>query len=278
MRLSISSLLLTLCVATPALGDADPSIVREGNVYYLVSAPSMEVRRSTDLQAWTPVGTRFSAPAWTTGTLRSPRLYADGGRAWLYYTADKKGGGACIGVATGDSLEGAWKDHGALVCTQKGAHFGSIDPFVLAERGVRYLVWKENGDEGKKPSWLLFQELGKDGVSLKDVAHELIDNDTKWEGTAIRCPSMVRRDAWLYLFYEGKDGIGVARAPSINGPWKKPKTNPLIKGGARPTVFETARNELRVLYTDAGSPVVAGVRLDAAGWPTVERGSRLPPR
>ena len=84
----------------------DPSIVRDGTTYWATStssaaAPGFALMRSEDLVHWTPAGQIFArTPAWAADSLWEPELFIDGGGVRVYYSARKRDGRMCVGVAT----------------------------------------------------------------------------------------------------------------------------------------------------------------------------------
>jgi hypothetical protein len=78
----------------------DPSILRDGNVYYLTFStfdayPGLMIWRSYDLVNWEPVGPALTTPI---GSVWAPDLIKHGDR---YYISRK--GRKCFGAATGGS-------------------------------------------------------------------------------------------------------------------------------------------------------------------------------
>lgn len=78
------------------------------------------------------------------------------------------------------------------------------------------------------------QELARDGRALLGEPRIVLVNDQDWEGHLIEGPWVTRQGGHYHLFYAGNDfgtpayGIGVARAPSILGPYEK-QGPPLLK-------------------------------------------------
>ncbi|MES2692593.1 MAG: family 43 glycosylhydrolase, partial [Verrucomicrobiota bacterium] len=142
-----------------------------------------------------------------------------------------------VAVATADNPAGPWTDHGPLVTHEAGAIDGV--PFTDA-KGVRWLVWKEDGNSKKRPTPLWLQRLNDDGTKLVGERKEILRNDVKWEGAVVEGPFIVRRGEYYYLFYAGGAccgrncdyAVGVARAKDMEGPWEKAPTNPIMANNA----------------------------------------------
>lgn len=316
-RLLLSLLLSTPALAAPAkhtVGPAnpvlagdypDPSIARVGDTYYATAttsawAPVFPILRSKDLEHWEPVTAVFdAAPSWSSGDFWAPELYVAPGagkRTLVYYAAHKKDGPMCVAVAEAASPEGPYRDHGPIVCAQKGVAFGAIDAFAIADRGKRYLVWKADGNSVKEQTPILYQELTADGLTLEGEAHEMFRNDATWERELVEGPALLRHGPWLYVFYSGNDccgrdcnyALGVARAKTIAGPWVKSPKNPLLAPNANwkcpghGTVINATKGRTLMLYhafdpvafVDVGRQgLIDEVTFGADGWPVIAGGT-----
>ncbi|MEO6950404.1 MAG: family 43 glycosylhydrolase [Polyangia bacterium] len=283
----------------------DPSITRVGGTYYASAttsawAPVFPILRSKDLQHWEAITAIFeTAPSWSSGDFWAPELYVapgEGTRTLVYYAAHKKDGPMCVAVADAPSPEGPYKDHGPIVCAQKGVVFGAIDAFAISDQGKRYLAWKADGNSVKQPTPILYQELTADGLALEGQAHEMFRNDAKWERELVEGPALFRHGDWLYVFYSGNDccgrdcnyALGVARAKSIAGPWEKSPKNPILGPNARwkcpghGTVISAADGRTLMLYhafdpvafVDVGRQgLIDQVTFGADGWPIIAGGT-----
>ena len=277
----------------------DPTAVRIGPEYWAIATASLgrrpPIMRSPDLVNWTLAGYLFAEPpAWSTGSqLWGPSLERFGDNYLVYYSARKKYGRPCVTVGDSPNPIGPYTDHGPLVC----GPVASIDPSVVHNNHDRpYLVWKENG--GDKPSSIWTQPLSIDGLQLVGMPHEIMaGRRDNWEGGLIEGPRMIRRGAWLYLFYSGghccapatcKYTLGVARARSIYGPWRRAK-KPLLastnswKCPGTGAVLQTPSGHWWLLYhgyrargsTQRGREMLLDlVHWSRDGWPWIKPGSR----
>ena len=220
----------------------DPSVIRVGNDYWATAtssewAPHFPILHSRDLVNWELKGHVFeSMPAWTKANFWAPEIAENKGKFFIYYTArSQEFNRLAVAVATADQPEGPWTDHGPLVSQDPG----SIDamPFTDA-KGVRWLVWKEDGNSKKIPTILWLQRLSDDGLKLVGERREIMRNDAGWEGAVVEGPFILRRGGYYYLFYSGNAccgrncnyALGVARAKEMTGPWEKAPTNPILAG------------------------------------------------
>lgn len=221
---------------------ADPSVVRVGDDYYATAtssewAPLYPILHSTDLVNWEIIAHVFPSdlPEWANTRFWAPEITYENGKFYVYYTAKKKDGPLCTGVASADQPEGPYTDHGPLICQEVGA----IDGFAVRdENGVLHLVWKEDGNSRKQPTPIWAQEMNEERTALLGEKFELFRNDPDtWEGGLVEGVFIQRHGDYFYAFYSGDKccgrqctyGVGVARAKTLKGPWEKYAANPLMK-------------------------------------------------
>ncbi|HZI30959.1 MAG TPA: family 43 glycosylhydrolase [Candidatus Binatia bacterium] len=217
----------------------DPSIIRVGNDFWATCTssewgPQFPLLHSTDLVNWELTGPVFPhRPDWAVGNFWAPEISEYKGRFAVYYVARERGGPLAVAVATADKPGGPYVDHGPMVAQPDG----SIDPAPATdENGVRYLIWKEDGNSRGQPTIIWAQRLNDDGTRLIDEPHELIRNDSDWEGAVVEGPFILRHNDWFYLFYSGNGccgpgcnyALGVARSRKLLGPWEKNQMNPIL--------------------------------------------------
>ncbi|MFT2009586.1 family 43 glycosylhydrolase [Pontibacter sp. 13R65] len=230
--------------ANPVLpGDyADPSVVRVGDDYWATAtssewAPLFPLLHSKDLVNWETVGHVFpeSMPEWAEAHFWAPEIAHENGKYYIYYTAKKKGGNLCVGVASAPSATGPYTDHGPLICQE----VGSIDGFEIRdEKGDLYLVWKEDGNSRGLPTPIWAQRMNEERTALTGEMFEMFRNDPNtWEGGLVEGSALIRKNGYYYHFYAGDAccgrectyGIGVARAKTLQGPWVKYAENPIMR-------------------------------------------------
>lgn len=217
----------------------DPSVLKAGNTFWATAttsnwAPAFPLLESKDLVHWELRGHVFTQlPAWADYYFWAPELSYENGKYYVYYSAHKRGGNLCIAVASADKPEGPYTDHGPLVCQEAG----SIDAWPMRDTDGRlYLIWKEDGNSIKLPTPIWAMEMNEGRTELIGEKRELFRNDAGWEGNLVEGVSMIRHGEYFYAFYAGAGccgracsyGIGVARAKSLLGPWKKYSRNPVI--------------------------------------------------
>jgi xylan 1,4-beta-xylosidase len=246
-RLSISVLLLALVHIVAAQqavirGDfADPSVIQVGDTYYAAGtssnwAPGFPVFKSKDLKNWEQTGSIFpDLTSWADFYYWAPELNYDNGKVYVYYTAHKKGGNLCVGVASADSPEGPFKDHGPLVCQE----VGSIDGFPIRDENNKlHLIWKEDGNSVNKPTPIWIQEINEERTALIGEKKELFRNDTPWEANLVEGVSVIKNNGYFYSIYAAAGccgpgctyATGIARSKSLMGPWEKYSGNPILAG------------------------------------------------
>ena len=190
--------------ANPVLpGDhPDPTVVRADGAFYASAtsaswAPIFPIFRSTDLVRWRQVGAVLpSAPRWAAGNFWAPELVRWSGRMLAFYSASRRGGPPCLGVASAPRPEGPWRDRGPVLCRPGGVI--DVDPFTDAD-GARWLLFKRLGS-GHGIYAMRFSERRLRAVGH---AHELIAPDADWEQSVTEGPSLVRRGSSYLLFYAG---------------------------------------------------------------------------
>ncbi|BBI32714.1 glycoside hydrolase family 43 protein [Cohnella abietis] len=204
----------------------DPSIVRVGTDYYMVTStfqffPGVLILHSKDLAHWEPIGhvvTRKSQLDLTGlpdsfGVFAPDISYYDG-KFWVvvpYYHGQPR----CTNLLfVADRPEGPYSE-----ATVLNHHF--IDPSIFNDDdGKRYLVFGGG--------WV--HELAEDASRLIGEAKQV------WPGTggaAPEAPHIIKRNGWYYLmlaeggtFFEHKETL--ARSLSIWGPYEPCPHNPVL--------------------------------------------------
>jgi len=243
-KLIVALLLTCFCHANAQRavirGDfADPSVIKFGKVYYATAtssnwAPSFPVMKSKDLKKWEQTGSVFpDLTSWADYYYWAPELNYDNGRVYVYYTAHKKDGNLCVGVASADSPEGPFKDHGPLVCEQAG----SIDGFPMRDENNKlHLIWKEDGNSVGKPTPIWIQPMNEERTALTGEKKELFRNDTPWEANLVEGVSVIKNKDYFFAIYAAAGccgpgctyATGIARAKNLMGPWEKYAKNPIM--------------------------------------------------
>lgn len=205
----------------------DPTVIKASDGWFYLYATedirNTPILKSKDLVNWEFVGTAFTnetRPDFEPGGgLWAPDINYINGQYVLYYSMSVWGGEwTCgIGVATSDSPEGPFTDHGKLFRSNEIKVQNSIDPFYIEEDGKNYLFW--GSFRG-----IYAIELTGDGLSLKPGAEKQQIAGTAYEGTYIH-----KKDDWYYLFAsigsccEGVNSTYttvVGRADNLFGPYK----------------------------------------------------------
>lgn len=276
----------------------DPSIIRVGKDYWATCTssawgPLFPLLHSTDLVNWEQTGGVLAQrPDWATGDFWAPEISEFNGKFFVYYTARQRDGRLAVAVATAKKPSGPYLDHGPLIAQPAG----SIDPMPFTDtNGVRYLLWKEDGNSQQKPTPIWAQRLNDDGTKLIGEPKELIRNDARWEGGVVEGPFVLHRSGWFYLFYSGNGccgndctyALGVARSHSLLGPWEKNPANPILDGNAtwkcpgHGSIVTDQSGRCWFLYHaySTGGTIFTGrealldeVTFGADGWPVINGG------
>ncbi len=222
----------------------DPTVVKIGRYYYASAtsnewAPLFPIFKSTDLVNWELVNYVFpdGAPSWAKNNFWAPELSYDEKqeKIYVYYTArDKESNRLSVAVASADSPEGRFTDHGPLVAQE----YGSIDAFETRdEKGRLYVLWKEDGNSKGQQTPIWAQEVNEARTALTGEKHELFRNDQPWEGNLVEGIAIFRKDGYFYASYSARgcceiscDYVtGMARSKTLLGPWEKYALNPVLK-------------------------------------------------
>lgn len=258
----------------------DPFVLRVDDRYYAYAttdvAQNLQAATSDDLVHWEMLDDPLpKLAAWSSGDTWAPEVSRTSAGFVLYYTAhapDLKrpdgAGSQCISLAVSDTPDGPFIDSsaGPLVCQADLG--GSIDatPFVDAD-GVRYLIWKNDGNCCALPTRFFIQRLSADGLRLSGKPADLgVVNDEPWEGALIEAPTLVLHDGTYYLFFSanGYDtefyAVGYATATKVTGPYTDASENPILasawdrpvtsraRGPGHQSVVATADGQLWMAY------------------------------
>lgn len=210
----------------------DPSILKDGDVYYHVSSsftyyPGLVIWKSYDLVNWTPIVPALKTPV---GSIYAPDLIKHEGRYYIYFPARSvpehpNKYPMTNFVVYADDINGPWSEPVDV------GIYDQIDPgHVVGEDGKRYL-YTSDGQMGL---------LTDDGLSLgkKVKAYEGWKYPGDWsvETFALEGPKFLKRDGWFYLFSAEGGTAGpptshmviVARSKSVHGPWENCPHNPIV--------------------------------------------------
>ena len=132
---------------------ADPSIIRDGEDYYIVHSsfnyyPGLLIWTSKDLVNWKPVTHALKK---SVGSVWAPDLVKYNNKFYIYFPANEKNY-----VVWADAINGPWSDPVDL-------KIGNIDPgHFVDDKGNRFLYFSNGG----------YVPLSKDGLSaVGDIKH-----------------------------------------------------------------------------------------------------------
>lgn len=280
----------------------DPTVIRaDDGTYYLYATENVRnlpIFKSDDLVNWELVGTAFTdetRPQMVPdGNIWAPDIQKIGDKYVLYYSKSRWGGEwECgVGVATADSPEGPFTDHGKLFISNEIGVQNSIDPIYVSDNGKHYIFW--GSFRG-----IYAIELSDDALSVKEGAKPIQVAGTLTEGTNI-----FKHDGYYYLVgsagscCEGERStyrVVVARSKDLLGPYVDKEGKPAMDNNFS-LVLERSQNVIGpghnanfvtddagqywMLYHgfDAAEPE-AGRKVyldriywDAEGWPRTETG------
>lgn len=244
-----------------------PSIIRVGPTYYAYATNTdgnnLPMMTSTDLVTWHarhawPLEKAFSTwkgyndampfPARWAAKLGNdkpgvwaPAVAAIAGRYVGAFAVQMRVGSArhCLTLATSPHPTGPFRDSSTKPLHCSSDPMGSIDPAWLQIGGKVYLIWKNAGVPGSKPTQIMARRMKADGLQFArgTRAHVLLQTKRPWEGNVIEAPSVVVYGGRLYLFYSGERytgsnyAIGYATCSGPLGPCKRGSRQPLLATG-----------------------------------------------
>jgi xylan 1,4-beta-xylosidase len=201
----------------------DPSIIRDGEDYYIVHSsfnyyPGLLIWTSKDLVNWKPVTHALKK---SVGSVWAPDLVKYNNKFYIYFPANETNY-----VVWADSINGPWSDPIDL-------KIGNIDPgHFVDEKGNRYLYFS-NGN---------YVPLSKDGLAVSGEGKHVYDGWKIPEQWSIECfcmegPKVLKRGNYYYLTVAEGGTAGPAtshmvisaRSKSPLGPWENSPYNPIIK-------------------------------------------------
>jgi len=247
----------------------DPSVVRVGDTYYLVTSsfeymPGIPVYTSTDFQSWTQIGNVITSEAQgglaqvaTNHGVWAPTIRYFHGLFYVIVTI--VGGRGCV-VFTATDPAGPWSE-GTVIAVP------GIDPDVAWDAGgvaiVTYSAYTEPMDAVP----------GHGGIRQVDVDLEsgglLSPHRQLWSGSGLQfpeAPHLYERDgAWYLLIAEGGTerghGVSIARADNARGPFEPGPSNPFCSAsGTNRPIQNTGHADLIELPDGQAAMLLLGVR------------------
>ena len=210
----------------------DPSVLRDGEDYYLTSSsfdayPGLPIWHSRDLVNWQPLGHAITT---NVGSIWAPDIVKHNDRYYIYFparTGGTEGSTRSNYVVWADDIRGPWSEP---VNIGLGKY---IDPgHAVGEDGKRYLFVN-----GIRKIRLRDDGLATDG-DLQD-AYQPWRYPEHWitENFAPEGPKLLWREGWLYLVTAVGGTAGpatghmviAARSRSMHGPWEHCPHNPLVR-------------------------------------------------
>jgi xylan 1,4-beta-xylosidase len=201
----------------------DPSIIRDGEDYYIVHSsfnyyPGLLIWTSKDLVNWKPVTHALKK---SVGSVWAPDLVKYNNNFYIYFPANETNY-----VVWADAINGPWSDPIDL-------KIGNIDPGHFADaKGNRYLYFS-NGN---------YVPLAKDGLSVAGQGEHVYDGwkipaDWSIECFCMEGPKIVKHGEYYYLTVAEGGTAGPAtshmvisaRSKSPLGPWENSPYNPILR-------------------------------------------------
>jgi xylan 1,4-beta-xylosidase len=201
----------------------DPSIIRDGEDYYIVHSsfnyyPGLLIWTSKDLVNWKPVTHALKK---SVGSVWAPDLVKYNNKFYIYFPANNTNY-----VVWSDTINGTWSDPIDL-------KIGSIDPgHFTDDEGSRFLYFSDGS----------YVPLSKDGLSVSGKAIHAYDGWKIPREWSIECfclegPKVIKKGQYYYLTVAEGGTAGPAtshmvisaRSKSPFGPWENAPKNPIIR-------------------------------------------------
>jgi hypothetical protein len=281
---------------------ADPDISRFNGTYYAYSTNNgfgnVPVASAPSITGpWTRRGNALpTLGAWASGGLTwAPDVsrLADG-RYLLYYTARSTATGRqCLGAAYATSPIGPFTPNGTQPLVCNASEGGDIDASSFVDStGLRYLLYKDDGNAIGQPTSLWLQQVAANGVSLVGGRAELLRSGRPEEAGIIEAPVLTRAGSQYVLFYSlggyGGDGYqtSYATASALTGPYTKAfrslvttaSVNSVVRGPGGADVIREAGGDHLVFHGWINNYSARGMYVAALGWASnfpIVRGSRV---
>ena len=199
----------------------DPSILRDGDNYYIVHSsfeyyPGLLIWQSYDLINWTPVTNALHKYV---GSVWAPDLAKYKNKYYIYFPAQNTNY-----VVTSNAITGPWSDPVDL-------KIGNIDPgHVTDDDGKRYLYFSNGG----------YVPLSDDGLSVIGEINHVYDGwpiprDWTIECFCLEGPKIAKHGDYYYLTVAEGGTAGPAtshmiisaRSKTPFGPWENSPYNPI---------------------------------------------------
>ncbi|KAF9892969.1 hypothetical protein FE257_000561 [Aspergillus nanangensis] len=262
----------------------DPNILPYNGEYYLFrGGVHIPILKAASLDGpWRRIGTVLDEASIIQKENRTrpwaPTTVEYNGRVYCYYTVSKHGSrNSAIGVASADSPEGAWTDHGAVVSTEEGPQ-SQIWPYTKSNAiDAAFITDHQTG----KPYLLygsfwggIFQvPLAEDLLSVEDPEHPHAKNLAHQPGKLINPEEgsfMNYHEPYYYLWFsQGKCcrfptkgfpvmgqeySIRVGRSTNVRGPFVDKEGVELQKGGGT-IAYDSNHGQV---YAPGGLGVLSG--------------------
>ncbi len=202
----------------------DPSILREGNDYYIVHSsfeyyPGLLIWHSKDLINWTPLTNALHKYV---GSVWAPDLIKFKNKYYIYFPANNTNW-----VVTADSIKGPWSEPTDLKVGTV------IDPGHITDAaGKRYLYFSGGG----------YVPISDDGLKVTGELKQAYNGWTIPREWSIECfclegPKLLKHGDYYYLIMAEGGTAGPptshmvvsARSKSPFGPWENSPYNPIVR-------------------------------------------------
>lgn len=140
------------------------------------------------------------------------------------------------------------------------------DPSDIIRVNELYYVWYTKGAQYSGYDATIWYATSSDGHTWTEMGEALARGPkSTWDEQSVFTPNILMAEEKFWLFYTAvpkpfinsgpqitKTAIGIAVSKSPHGPWKKLKTNPILKASADPKDFDSMRVDDACLIVRGG--------------------------
>jgi len=290
------------------LGAHDPTIIKEGDTWYLFcTGTGISMKRSEDGRQWKSLDPVFTTqPEWNRkliprnkGHLWAPDIIYYRNVYYLYYSVSSFGKNtSAIGLASNVTLnpnnpDYEWVDEGVTIQSNSTDNYNAIDPNIIQDSQGN--LWLSFGS-----FWGGIKLIRLDPETMKPTTDATLHSIAfKPDNSAVEGPFIIERNGRFYLFVSfdyccrGVDStyrIVVGRSESITGPYAdKDGVDMMLGGGSlidkgndrwigpgHNSVYRQGDATLLVNHVydgdNEGRPIlqIRPLCWDAHGWPTLK--------
>ena len=164
-----------------------------------------------------------------------PDVVKDGSNWYMAYREESSGKPGIGIMSSSNGLN--WSEHGEKISpSSSGFDSAELVAPSLIKEGSTWYCFYETDNEDNIGDRRIGYATASSPTGTWTKQGQALDASGGWESNIVGTPAVCKIDGKFYLFYHGyasgKDQIGVAYSNSLNGPWSKESSNPILVVGA----------------------------------------------